>query len=87
MGGHRTSGKGRALVLGEGGASVAQVGPDAWKTLYVNKFEPKPWAKVGDRVISARYGGRYIKDPDTDKQYFLCDAQDVYCVVTDEKKK
>lgn len=66
--------------------TILQVGEDAWKTMYVNKYQCKPWAKVGDRVIFARHGGKYIYNPDDNKQYLIINCEDIYCVI-DKKKK
>lgn len=44
--------------------TVVQVGPDAWKTMYINGYQPEPWAKVGDEIIHAKYVGFEVVDKD-----------------------
>lgn len=56
---------GRAQILG----NLIAVGPDAW-----DKY-PKPWAKPGDRVMFARYGGLLVTGRDGLEYRILNDDQ------------
>jgi co-chaperonin GroES (HSP10) len=66
---------------------VVGIGPTAWhaydKTLPDGKPNThwEPWAKVGDRVVYARYGGKILKDPDTKEKYIMINDVDVQVVV------
>lgn len=59
-------------------ATVVAVSPAAWK----DWFDGTPWAKVGDEVIFAKYGGHIIKDGD--EEYILLNDEDVLCVISKE---
>lgn len=37
-----------------------------------------PWVEEGDRVIFAKYAGRFVSDPDDDEtQYMICNDEDI----------
>jgi len=57
--------------------AILAVGPTAWKAF----DDGKPWAKVGDRVSYAKYGGFIIEDPETKEHYRLLNDEDVIAVV------
>ena len=39
---------------------IIAIGPNAWKAFDGGE----PWAKVGDRVLFSKYGGKFVIDPD-----------------------
>lgn len=61
-------------------ATIVAVGSQAW----VGFGDGMPWAKVGDRVAIAKYGGFLIEDPETKKQFRLLNDEDIVCTVTGE---
>ena len=56
---------------------LVSVGPNAWKGF----DDGHPWAKEGDRVYFAKYGGYLIEDPDTKEEYRLLNDEDITAVV------
>jgi len=64
----------------EAGEIVA-VGPLAWK----DYGDGTPWAKVGDRVLYSKYGGKMVTDPDTKKMYKVANDEDIICVISSDK--
>lgn len=52
---------------------VVAMGEDCYKG---SRFS-KPWCKVGDIVIYAKYGGAIIEDPDTKRKYVTINDEDV----------
>ena len=56
--------------------TVVSIGPNAWKA-----FDPgpdwAPWAEVGDRVMYAKYGGKVVKDPDTNEEFVVLNDEDI----------
>lgn len=59
--------------------TLVAVGPTAWKE------QGTPWAKVGDRVAYSRYGGKFIKDPETGEEFVLLNDEDITAIVSGEK--
>lgn len=57
--------------------TIVAVGANAWKAF----DDGEPWAKVGDRVAFAKYGGFVIEDPDTKERFRLLNDEDISCVV------
>jgi co-chaperonin GroES (HSP10) len=57
--------------------TLVAVGENAWKAF----DEGKPWAKVGDRVTFAKYGGFTIEDPVTKEKLRLLNDEDICAVV------
>lgn len=55
--------------------TLVKVGPTAWKE------QDSPWAKEGDKVYFAKYGGHKIKDGE--KEYRLLNDEDITAVVRD----
>lgn len=57
---------------------IVSIGPNAWKAF----DDGEPWAKVGDKVIFAKHGGKFIDDPeDDDKQYIIINDEDIQCII------
>lgn len=67
-----------ATVVGK----VVSIGPMAWKAFDGNHPDWKPWAKVGDIVYFAKYGGKFIKVNDED--YIIVNDEDIQGVIIDE---
>jgi co-chaperonin GroES (HSP10) len=59
--------------------TLVAVGPTAWKAF----DSGEPWAKVGDKVAFAQYGGFVIEDPYTKEQYRLLNDEDIACIITE----
>jgi co-chaperonin GroES (HSP10) len=55
---------------------VVAIGPNAWKAF----DDGTPWAKVGDRVAFAKYGGFNLEDPETKIVYRLLNDEDIVSV-------
>lgn len=58
---------------------VLAIGTTAFKD-----FGGEPWCKVGDLVAYARYGGKVIKDPDTQEEFLILNDEDLICKFTKE---
>ena len=43
-----------------------------------------PWAMPGDKVVYARYAGKYITDPFTKEEYLILNDEDIIGVLSDE---
>jgi co-chaperonin GroES (HSP10) len=67
-----------AQIFGE----IVAIGPQAWQAF----GDGVPWAKVGDRVAIAKYGGFVIEDPETKEQFRLLNDEDITCVITGDYK-
>jgi co-chaperonin GroES (HSP10) len=52
---------------------IVAIGPTAWKAF----DNGEPWAKIGDRVAFAKYGGFNLEDADTKVIYRLLNDEDV----------
>lgn len=57
--------------------TVIAVGVNAWKAF----DSGEAWAKVGDRVAIAKYGGFVIEDPDTKETFRLLNDEDICAVI------
>jgi co-chaperonin GroES (HSP10) len=57
--------------------TVIQVGPTAWRAFDGNDPSWKPWCKAGDRIIFAKYAGKWIEDPETKEKFFVINDEDV----------
>lgn len=67
-----------AAMYGE----VVAVGPSAWVD-----FKTDPWCKVGDRVIFAKFAGRFVIDPDfPDTKLIILNDEDILAVVSATQK-
>jgi chaperonin GroES len=62
-----------ANIIGE----LVAIGDTAWKAF----DDGVPWAKIGDRVAFAKYGGFIIADPDTGEQFRLLNDEDITAVI------
>jgi co-chaperonin GroES (HSP10) len=71
-----------AIYFGE----VVDIGETAWYD-YTHKYGQKvaePWAKIGDRVVFTKHGGRHIELPGSDEEYVVVRDGDI--LVTLEKE-
>lgn len=64
--------------------TVAQIGPDAWKTMYISGQASEPWCKVGDEIIHAKYVGFEVVDEETGTTYRVINDEDVVVVISKE---
>jgi len=47
---------------------VVDFGPAAWLDPALGG---EPWAQIGERVVFARYAGKYVTDPDDGEEYVV----------------
>lgn len=69
--------------------TIVALGPSAWKAfreIDENGVERngRPWAKVGDKVSYAKFGGAFIEDPFTEQEYVILNDEDVHCIIEEE---
>lgn len=63
-------------IAADTGVLVA-IGSKAWK----DQADGEPWAKVGDHVLYAKYGGKIWVDPETEEKYVVLQDKDVIGVL------
>lgn len=56
---------------------VVQIGPMAWQN---DQFGFKPWCKVGDEVVFAKFAGKIITDDETKEDFFVLNDEDIVAV-------
>ncbi len=65
--------------------TVVQVGSDAFKQFYLNCNGTLdgllPWCVAGDFIAFAKYAGKFITDPEDDKEYIVINDEDVVAVL------
>lgn len=61
---------------------VVGIGPTAWKS-YDPGPDWEPWAELGDHIVYSRYGGIWVKDPESKEDLILINDQDVLMVIGD----
>lgn len=54
---------------------IVDVGPNAWLAF----DDGKPWAKIGDKVMFAKYAGKFLKVDDED--YIVINDEDIQCIL------
>lgn len=59
---------------------IVDIGPNAWLAF----DDGKPWAKVGDMVMFAKYAGKFLKIDDED--YVIVSDEDVQCILHDDER-
>ena len=64
--------------------TVVAVGKMAWRAFDRRAEDWEPWAKVGDRVLYTKYGGKYVKDHVTGIEYILLNDEDISAERTEE---
>lgn len=57
---------------------LVAVGPTAWKAY----DDGQPWAKVGDHVLFAKYGGFVFEDDG--EEYRLLNDEDITAIITED---
>lgn len=62
-------------VIGE----VVDIGPMAWRAFDGDSPEWKPWAKLGDIVYFAKYGGKFITIDE--EEYVIINDEDLQVVI------
>ena len=60
--------------------TIVKVGPTAWKSY----DDGQPWAKVGDVVYYAKYGGSIVEDKEDGEKYVLIADGDIRCVIEEK---
>lgn len=60
--------------------TIVDVGPTAWASF----DKGTPWAKVGDRIVYAKYSSKRILDPESGKVYVLCNDDDCLAKLGDK---
>ena len=48
--------------------TIVDFGPSAWLDPILGG---EPWVDKGDRVVFAKYSGKFVTDPDDDKEYVV----------------
>jgi co-chaperonin GroES (HSP10) len=68
---------------------LVAVGPTAWRAFDndIPGYEWQPWAKVGDRVSYAKFGGKFLTDPVTGIEYMLLNDRDITSIILEEEVK
>lgn len=61
--------------------TIIKVGPMSWRAFDRNDPNWQPWAKVGDKVIYTKYGGKFVTDPDTKEKYVVLNDEDITVVI------
>ena len=90
----KVSDGGIVLVQDEKSAKVATtsgtivgIGPIAWCDYNRNYSDPNyRWVEVGDKVLYARYGGKWIADPNTEEEFVLLRDEDILCKIIKEEE-
>lgn len=52
------------------------------ETAYMKVDDGRPWVKIGDNVLYAKYAGVLAVDPDTEEQYVVVHDVDIVCIIT-----
>lgn len=63
--------------------TVIQVGPTAFRAFDGNDPNWQPWCKAGDRIIFARYAGKFVEDPESKERFFVINDEDVQVKVNE----
>jgi co-chaperonin GroES (HSP10) len=61
--------------------TVVQVG----ETAYMGFGDDRKWCKEGDRVIYAKFTGKFVTDPETEQEYYVINDEDVQVIITKGK--
>ena len=59
---------------------IVKIGMTAWKAF----DQGEPWAKVGDRIAFAKYGGFILEDEKTNEQFRCLNDEDVIAIWREE---
>ena len=63
---------------------VVAIGPTAWKAFDGQMDDWKPWCAVGDKVVFAKYGGKFITIKD--KVYLIVNDEDIQAVLLEDEE-
>lgn len=63
----------RAQILG----TIVQIGPFAWND------DPEQWAKIGDKTLYSKYGGTFVKDPESGIEYVVLNDIDIVAIISE----
>lgn len=55
------------------------------ETAYMKVDDGRPWVKIGDKVLYAKYAGVLAVDPDDGVQYVVVHDIDIVCKIVDTK--
>jgi len=58
---------------------ILDIGSTAWKDPGLGNY---PWAEVGDKVSYAKYGGKFMADPETGEELVILNDEDIICKLT-----
>lgn len=63
--------------------TVEHIGPMAWKSvdLGYGTSDWSPWVKVGDKVVYAKYSGKFVTDPDTSEEFVIVNDVDIQAII------
>lgn len=48
--------------------TIVGIGPSCWLDPALGG---EPWCEIGDRVVYAKYSGKFVTDPDDEKEYVV----------------
>lgn len=60
--------------------TILEIGVNCWKAF----DSGVPWAKVGDKIIYAKFGGKLVVDPDTKEKFLILNDEDCIGVFKSE---
>lgn len=55
------------------------------ETAYMKVDDGRPWVKIGDNVLYAKYAGTLAVDPDDGQKYVVVHDVDIVCKIVDTK--
>lgn len=61
--------------------TVVQISPLAFKDIGGGD----PWCAIGDKVIYAKHSGKWIKDPETNEEFYAIRDEDVQAIIVKDK--
>lgn len=63
--------------------TVADIGPAAWLDPILGG---EPWVNIGDRVVFAKYAGKFVEDPETKEEYVVINDDAIQARVIERKE-
>jgi co-chaperonin GroES (HSP10) len=64
-----------AIITG----TIIDIGATAWKDPGLGGFS---WAEIGDKVSYAKYGGKFMIDPENGSELVILNDEDIICKLT-----
>ena len=58
----------RKEKAGTSTGTIVGIGPSAWLDPALGG---EPWCEIGDRIVYAKYSGKFVTDPDDEKEYVV----------------